>query len=558
MHWLTQLFVNPSPVQAVAVIGLVATVGLALGRLRIRGVRLGVGGVLFSGLAAGHFGLSLEHHVLEFVREFGLILFVYAIGMQVGPGFVDSLRRRGLRLNAMAALIVLLGAGIAAALHLWGGLPLATAVGLYSGATTNTPSLAAASQAFREGAAGVAETAVAQAGLGYAVAYPFGIVGIILAMLAIRAMFRIDPARETRQLEEQMQRLHPPLASMTIETTVPELLGTPLGRLPDILSGGVVVSRVMIDGETRAAQADTLLHPGLLLHAVGRPEALEAFCRRVGRESDANLPELPGPLEVRRLIVTRREVIGRSVPELDLPRRHEVTVTRIVRAGTELSPGPDVPLHFGDMLRAVGRAARLDETARRVGNSARELAHPHILPIFIGILLGTVLGSLPVPVPGLPTGVRLGVAGGPLLASILLSRLHHFGGLVWYMPQSANLLLREIGISLFLSCVGLAAGGRFLSSVLSGQGVYWLAAGATITFAPLFLAGVIGRVFLKCNYASACGLLAGSMTDPPALAFAGQMLGGDAPASVYATVYPLTMILRIVTGQLLVLALYSG
>ncbi|WP_300156901.1 putative transporter [Solidesulfovibrio sp.] len=558
MQWLAQLFSNQSPAQAVAVLGLVAAAGLALGRVRVRGVSLGVGGVLFSGLAAGHLGLAVDHHVLEFVREFGLILFVYAIGMQVGPGFVDSLRRRGLRLNAMAGLIVLLGAGLAAAFHLFGGLPLATAVGLYSGATTNTPSLAAACQAFREAAPAAAEVATAQAGLGYAVAYPFGIVGIILAMLAIRAAFRIDPARETRQLEEQMRQQHPPLAAATVEATRPEVMGAPLDKLPGVASGGVVVSRVMVRDAVEAARADTILAPGMLLHAVGRPEALEAFCRQVGRISKASLPELPGPLEVRRMIVTRRQAIGRTVPELDLAGRHEVTVTRIIRAGTELSPGSDVPLHFGDMLRVVGRAEQLEAAAGRIGNSSTQLAHPHILPMFIGIFLGTLLGSLPVPLPGLPTGVRLGVAGGPLLVSILLSRLHHFGGLVWYMPQSANLLLREIGISLFLSCVGLAAGGRFLASVLSGQGLYWLAAGTTITFVPLAVAGVVGRVFLKCNYASTCGLLAGSMTDPPALAFAGQMLGGDAPASVYATVYPLTMILRVVTGQLLVLALFSG
>jgi putative transport protein len=558
MQWLMQLFSNQSPVQAVVVLGLVAATGLGLGRIRIRGVRLGVGGVLFSGLAAGHFGLTLDHHVLEFVREFGLILFVYAIGMQVGPGFVDSLRRRGLRLNIMAALIVLLGGSLAAVLHLFGGLSLATAVGLYSGATTNTPSLAAACQAFREVAPAAAEAATVQAGLGYAVAYPFGIVGIILAMLAIRAVFSIDPVRETRQLEELLQRQHPPLAAATIKATQPEIMGMTLEQLPGIATGGVVVSRVMDQGAVQAARTDTVLAPGMLLHAVGRPEALEAFCRHVGRINDTNLPELAGPLEVRRMFVTRREVIGRSAPDLDLAGRHEVTVTRIVRAGTELTPGPEVALHFGDVLRVVGRAEQLDATAKRIGNSPAQLAHPHILSIFIGIFLGTLLGSLPVPIPGLPTGVRLGVAGGPLLVSILLSRLHHFGGLIWYMPQSANLLLREIGISLFLSCVGLAAGGRFLASVLSGQGLYWLTAGATITFVPLAVAGVIGRVFLKCNYASTCGLLAGSMTDPPALAFAGQMLGGDAPASVYATVYPLTMILRVVTGQLLVLALYSG
>ena len=558
MQWLAQLFCSQSPVQAVAVLGLVVAAGLALGRIRCCGIRLGVGGVLFSGLAAGHLGLALDRHVLEFAREFGLILFVYAIGMQVGPGFVDSLRRRGLRLNAMAALIVLLGASLAAAFHLFGGLSLATAVGLYSGATTNTPSLAAASQAFREVAPGLAEAATGQAGLGYAVAYPFGIFGIILAMLALRALFRIDPAREMRQLEELVRSQNPPLTAATIEVAAPGAAGSLLGRLPDIASGGVVVSRVLAGKTVRMATPETVLAPGMLLHAVGRPQALQDFCRQVGRRSSADLPKLPGPLEVRRLIVTRRQAIGRTVPELGLTRHHEVTVTRIQRSGTEFSPGPDIALHFGDILRCVGVPDELAAVEALVGNSARELAHPHVLPIFLGILLGTVLGSLPVPVPGLPTGVKLGVAGGPLLASILLSRLHHFGGLVWYMPPSANLILREVGICLFLACVGLSAGSRFVESVMSGQGLWWLAAGAVITFVPLLVAGVIGRVFLKCNYASTCGLLAGSMTDPPALAFAGQMLGGDAPASIYATVYPLAMILRVVTGQLLVLTLYAG
>jgi putative transport protein len=263
-------------------------------------------------------------------------------------------------------------------------------------------------------------------------------------------------------------------------------------------------------------------------------------------------------VETRSFRVTRAAAVGRTVEALGLGPDHDVAVTRVTRAGTEFSPGPGVGLHFGDTVRCVGTAEALAFAEARLGNSARELATPHVLPIFIGILAGAVLGGVAVPLPGLPTGVRLGVAGGPLLASILLSRLHHFGGLVWYLPQSANLLLREIGICLFLSCVGLAAGGRFMAAVGSGQGLVWLAAGAAITFAPLLAAGVFGRVFLKCNYASSCGLLAGAMTDPPALAFASQMLGGDAPASVYATVYPLAMILRIVTGQLLVLTLFPG
>jgi putative transport protein len=272
--------------------------------------------------------------------------------------------------------------------------------------------------------------------------------------------------------------------------------------------------------------------------------------------SETNLPRVGGPLQMRRFVITKRSVVGKSVPELNLAQKHEVTVTRITRSGTEFAPGPDIHLHFGDLVQCVGDPAQLAEVERLLGN-VKDLDHPHVLPIFVGILLGTVVGSLPVALPGLPSGIKLGVAGGPLLVSILLSRLHHFGGMVWYMHPGANLILREVGISLFLACVGLKAGGHFLDAVTSGAGLYWLLAGACITFFPLLVAGLIGRIFLKCNYASMCGLLAGSMTDPPALAFAGQMLGSDAPASVYATVYPLVMILRILAGQLMVLMLYS-
>lgn len=557
MNWFTTLFSVHSPAQAVAVLGVAIALGLALGHVRFFGIRLGVGGVLFSSLALGHFGLSLDHGMLEFVREFGLILFVYSIGMQVGPSFVDSLRRRGFRLNAMATLIVLLGLLITIAFHEFGGINLATAVGLFSGGTTNTPSLASASQAFKEVAPAASEALVAQAGLGYAVAYPFGIFGIILVMLLLRAVFRIDPARELRELEEQARRQHPPLSTMTVEVVNPNLDGMALGQVPGLPEMNVTVSRVMLDDQVSAATPDTVLRPGMLLHVVGRTEGLEKFRVLAGVESEVHLPAAPGPLQMRRFVITRRQVVGKSVPELDLAQKHEVSVTRISRSGTEFSPGPDVNLHFGDILQCVGAPAQLAEVEKVLGNSARDLDAPHVLPIFVGILLGTVVGSIPMALPGLPSGIKLGVAGGPLLVSILLSRLHHFGGMVWYLHPSANLILREVGISLFLACVGLNSGGRFLGAVTSGAGLTWMLAGALITFVPLLVAGLFGRVFLKCNYASTCGLLAGSMTDPPALAFAGQMLASDAPASVYATVYPLVMILRILAGQLLVLVFYS-
>ena len=277
----------------------------------------------------------------------------------------------------------------------------------------------------------------------------------------------------------------------------------------------------------------------------------------MGRPSATDLSTLSGPLARRNLLVTKAQAAGKHVRTLGLEAAHGITITRIFRAGTEFTPGPGVRLHLGDKLRCVGQEDDLDRAERIVGNSAKELDHPHVMPLFLGILLGTLLGSIPIFVPGLPSGLKLGLAGGPLLVAIILAQIHHFGGMTWYLPASANLMLREIGIGLFLACVGLGAGERFLAAILDGSGLYWMALGVCITFVPLLIAGLAGRIFLHCNYASSCGLLAGSMTDPPALAFATQMLGSDAPASVYATVYPLTMILRILCGQLLVLAMYA-
>jgi putative transport protein len=558
MNWFQQLFLSASSAQAVVVLSLVVVLGLAFGQIRFAGIRLGVGGVLFSGLALGHFGLGIEHHVLEFGREFGLILFVYTVGMQVGPGFVDSLRRRGLRLNAMAALIVVLGVALTVVFQRYGGLPLSTAVGIFSGATTNTPSLAASSQAFQELGPATAGQAIGQAGLGYAVAYPFGIFGIILVMLFVKLVFRIDPSQETRQMEDQASSQHPPLATMTLEVANPNLDGMRLGDVPGLADLNIAISRIMSRATVSAATPGSILRAGTLLHAVGGLGDLEKLRVLVGFKSETNLPNVPGDLVIRRFVVSRRGVLGKSIPELHLAQRYEVTVTRITRSGTEFSPGPGVHVHFGDEVQCVGAPEQLDKVEALLGNSAKELDHPHVLPIFLGIALGTVLGAVPVAVPGLPSGIKLGVAGGPLLVSIILSRLHHFGGMVWYMHPGANLILREVGISLFLACVGLNAGGRFVEVLAGGTGLYWFAAGACVTFIPLAVAAFVGRIFLKCNFASMCGLLAGSMTDPPALAFATQMLGSDAPASTYATVYPLAMILRILAGQVLVLALFPG
>lgn len=562
MDWFSQLFFGGGAAQATVVLALTIILGLALGLAQFRGIRLGVGGVLFSGLALGHFGLSVNHSVLEFVREFGLILFVFSIGMQVGPGFVDSLRRRGVRLNLVATLIVMLGAAGAVIGFFAFDLPLPVAVGLFSGGVTNTPSLAAASQVFMELAATpeLADKAVGEASLGYAVAYPFGILGIILTMVLARVIFRINVAQDMRQMEEQAKVRYPTLENLTVCVSNPNVFGRMLGAVPGLTARGLTISRVREpgeDGEVRIPSADCVLREGMLVHAVGDAAGLERLKMLLGPPARTDLQTVPGPLDFRQLLVTRRGAAGKSPRALNLTWTHGITITRILRAETEFSPGPGVNLHFGDKVGAVGDAASLDRAERILGNSAKALKQPHVLPIFLGIALGAVLGSIPVSIPGLPSGIKLGLAGGPLLVAILLSRVHTFAGMIWYLPTSANLILREVGISLFLACVGLNAGDRFVGALMDGTGFHWMAVGACITFFPLLTGALLGRLLLGFNYPTLCGLLAGSMTNPPALAFATQTLDSDAPASVYASIYPLTMILRILMGQLLVLLLYG-
>ncbi|SBW03345.1 conserved membrane hypothetical protein [uncultured delta proteobacterium] len=559
MCWFLALFSGHGVAAAVVALTLTIVLGLAIGLIPFKGIRIGVGGVLFSGLFLSHWGLGADPEILHFVREFGLILFVFSIGMQVGPGFVDSLRRRGLRLNILAAVNVFAGVAVTVVLFFLCALPLPIAVGLFSGAVTNTPSLAAASQVFMEIMPDAASQAIGEAGLAYAIAYPFGIFGIILTMLLTRAVFRADPAKELAAMEEEEKRRNPPLETMDMAVTNANLFGIRIKDIPGLKGLDLVISRVRGAGENAeilAATPDILLHKDMTLHAVGAKEALKQLQMIIGEQVDTNLCELPGPLSVRRMAVTRSSVAGKTPKSLHLLPAHGVTITRVIRAGTEFAARPGSTLHFGDRLICVGTEEALDRAEKILGNSTRDLNHPHVLPIFLGILLGTILGSIPVAVPGLPSGVKLGLAGGPLLVAILLSRVHHVAGMTWYLPMPANLVLREVGIALFLACVGLNAGAGFMPAIMSGAGFYWMAAGACITFIPLCLTAALGKFWFGIDYVTTCGLLAGSMTDPPAIAFASQMLNSDAPMAVYATVYPLTMILRILMGQLLVLGLF--
>ena len=554
MDWLIQLLREDSVARTVILLGVAGAAGVALGKIRIFGVSLGIAGVLFAGLLLGYFKLTIDTHVLEFVREFGLILFVYTLGLQIGPGFFSSLRARGLALNAFAAGIVLLGVAVTVIWITSGFLELPAGVGLLSGATTNTPSLAAAQQAL--GQVHAPESAAVIQGLAYAVAYPFGIIGIILTMLLVRRVFRIDFKAEVAAAETAQAPSAPKPATRNFEVRNANLVGRPLGKVPGLAGSRVVVSRFSRDGKVEVAKPETLLRMGDILHAVGPEEGLDELRVVVGAEAGVDLKMLPGPVTNRRLLVTRSDVLGKQLADVAAFAQHNVVITRITRNGIEFSAAPGFRLQFGDVLMAVGESPQISQVAAVVGNSNKALNTPQPIPFFLGIVLGVVVGMIPVALPGLPAAVKLGLAGGPLVVAILLSRVANTGPLVWHMPTNANHMLREVGITLFLAAVGLRSGEKFVEVLLGSNGMHWLLYGAVVTAAPLAIVGLTARLWKKLNYAELCGLLAGSMTDPPALAFAQEMTASDAPAVAYATVYPVVMLLRVFSAQLVVFLLY--
>ncbi len=554
MKWLFDLQTASPIAHAVLVLAVVGMLGLALGSLKVRNLGLGIAGVLFAGILLGHFQVRINAEILHFVREFGLILFVYTIGMQVGPGFVSSLRRQGLPLNLMAASTVLLGAAVAVGVSLLGGIDMAAVVGVFAGATTNTPALGAAQEALKSVAAGAPERAELP-GLGYAVAYPFGVIGIILTMLVLRGIFRINLEREAEAFKAEHRKGDEKVGRMNLVVENPNLQGVKLGQIPGLNELGVVVSRMKRGGHgpVEVALHDSEVHCGDVLLAVGKRASLDRFRMVVGRESTIDLLKEAGPVMTQRIVVTRRDVLGKSLRELEFNKTYGIAVSRVTRADLEMTAVPELELQFGDMLQVVGEKEDILEATKTLGNSVKELQHTNLVPVFIGIVLGILVGLYPISVGSMPVPVRLGLAGGPLLAAIILSRIGRIGPLVWYMPVNANIVLRELGIVLFLSCVGLKAGEHFGDVLTKGDGFVWMGYGALITVLPLAVVGVFARLVMKQNFMNVCGLLAGSMTDPPALQFANATSNSDAPSVAYATVYPLTMFLRILTAQALVL-----
>ncbi|EFC6287120.1 transporter [Shigella boydii] len=544
----------------VSILALVAVVGLFIGNVKFRGIGLGIGGVLFGGIIVGHFvsqaGMTLSSDMLHVIQEFGLILFVYTIGIQVGPGFFASLRVSGLRLNLFAVLIVIIGGLVTAILHKLFDIPLPVVLGIFSGAVTNTPALGAGQQILRD--LGTPMEMVDQMGMSYAMAYPFGICGILFTMWMLRVIFRVNVETEAQQHESTRTNGGALIRTINIRVENPNLHNLAIKDVPILNGDKVICSRLKREETLKVPSPETVIQLGDLLHLVGQPADLHNAQLVIGQEVDTSLSTKGTDLRVERVVVTNENVLGKRIRDLHFKERYDVVISRLNRAGVELVASGDISLQFGDILNLVGRPSAIDAVANVLGNAQQKLQQVQMLPVFIGIGLGVLLGSIPVFVPGFLAALKLGLAGGPLIMALILGRIGSIGKLYWFMPPSANLALRELGIVLFLSVVGLKSGGDFVNTLVNGEGLSWIGYGALITAVPLITVGILARMLAKMNYLTMCGMLAGSMTDPPALAFANNLHPTSGAAALsYATVYPLVMFLRIITPQLLAVLFWS-
>lgn len=544
----------------VSLLALAAALGLWIGNWKIRSVGLGIGGVLFGGIIVGHFaqsyGLQLNKDMLHFIQEFGLILFVYTIGIQVGPGFFSSLRVSGLKLNGFALMVVVLGAVVTAIIYKVANIPLPIILGIFSGAVTNTPSLGAGQQILTD--LGSDPNLIDQMGMGYAMAYPMGICGILLVMWLVRIIFRISVDKEASAFNSSSFQQRDSLQTMNIAIRNANLDGLMMQDVPLLGSEAIVCSRLKRGDMLVIPQPTTEIHLGDLLHVVGLKDDLNKVRLILGEEVDVSLSTSSSILHSVRVVVTNDAVLSKRLKDLNLKQKYDVVVTRLNRTGIDLVANNNSVLQFGDILNIVGRPESIEAVTALLGNAKQKLQQVQMLPVFLGIGLGVVLGSIPVFVPGFPAALKLGLAGGPLVVALILGRIGTIGRLYWFMPPSANLALRELGIVMFLAVVGLNSGGGFIDTLIKGDGLTWIGYGLLITFVPLFITGVVARIFGKMNYLSLCGVLAGSMTDPPALAFANNIhAASGAPALSYATVYPLAMFLRIISPQLLAILFWA-
>ena len=539
---------------SVLILSLVIAFGIMLAKIKVAGVSLGITWILFVGIVFGHFDMTLNEHLLHFMKEFGLILFVYSIGLQVGPGFFSAFKKGGLTLNLLAMLVVFLGVVITIILHFVTGTPITTMVGILSGAVTNTPGLGAAQQANSD-LNGIDAPEIA---LGYAVAYPLGVVGIILSLIALKYILRINTKTEEAEAERGLGHIQElTVRPISFEIRNEAIDGKKIKDIRPLMNRDFVISRVQYhDGQgTELANSDTVLHLNDKILVISTPKDIEAISVFFGKQIDMQWEQLDKKLISRRILITKPELNGKMLSQLKIRNNFGASITRVNRSGVDLVAAPQLQLQMGDRVTIVGSELAVSHAEKVLGNSMKRLDHPNLIPIFLGIALGCILGSTPFVFPGIPQPVKLRLAGGPLIVSILISRFGPQYKMITYTTMSANLMLREIGISLFLACVGLGAGKGFVETVIYDGGYVWVGYGVIITIVPLLIAGLVGRYVFKLNYYTLIGVLGGSTTNPPALAYSNDLTSCDAPAVGYATVYPLTMFLRVLTAQILILAL---
>lgn len=540
---------------SVLILSLVIAFGIILAKIKIAGISLGVTWILFVGIVFGHFNLSLDEHLLHFLKEFGLILFVYSIGLQVGPGFFSAFKKGGFTLNMLAMTTIFLSVVITIILHFATGVPITTMVGILSGAVTNTPGLGAAQQANSD-LNGIDAPEIA---MGYTVAYPLGVVGAILSLLALKYILNINTTKEEADAEKGLGHLQElTVRPVTLVIKNEAINGKAIKDIRPLVNRNFVISRIRYhegNKETELVNSGTILHLDDEILIISNPIDIEAITVFFGKQVEVEWEQVSKNLISRRILITKPELNGKTLSQLKIRNNFGANITRINRSGVDLVAAPSLQLQMGDRVTVVGSELAVGHAEKVLGNSMKRLNHPNLIPIFIGIALGCILGSIPFMFPGIPQPVKLGLAGGPLIVSILISRFGPQYKMITYTTMSANLMVREIGISLFLACVGLGAGKGFIETVVNEGGYVWIGYGAIITVIPLLITGLIGRYGCKLNYYTLIGVLSGANTNPPALAYSNDLTSCDAPAVGYATVYPLAMFLRVLTAQLLILSL---
>ena len=552
MDWIVDLLSKQSFAQTIIIFGIVIALGIWFGKIKIFGVSLGVTWVLFIGLFFSFMGVSINPELQDFLKEFGLVLFVYTLGLQVGPGFFASLNRNALVTNMLAGLVVLFGVVTTLILFYFSSNPISIMTGIMSGAVTNTPGLGAAQTTMTNLHQAAADTSMVT--LAYAVAYPFGVFGIIIAMLLLKKIFRVNIEHET-ELQNKLANLREDrVISKHLKLENHQLVGKPISAIFEIIKTPIVVSRMFHKGIIISPTPKEILSENDVLLIVASKNTFEQLELIIGSESDMNLKTaLDSNLVSSHVVVTNKNITHKRLGDIPEFNQHDFTFTRLYRAGTQMVPNGNISLQLGDTIKVVGSKEGLERITNVLGNSLKRLEVPDIAPIFIGIVLGIIVGSIPFQIPNIPVPVKIGLAGGPLIIALILSRFGNKFYLNNYTTNSANLMIRELGITLFLASVGLSSGSKLVEAFAGGNGFYWIGLGILITIVPLLVVGIIAKRYFKKNFFEICGLLAGASTDPPALAFALKIAGNDIPSATYATVYPLTMILRIIAAQLLIL-----